>query len=65
MKVVEQRLAEVEALGERDWALLREEALSTLGVLLHHPPSTPPTPTNSGGRPPITVNQEGGRNRQQ
>ncbi|MCP4960501.1 MAG: hypothetical protein GY925_14685 [Actinomycetia bacterium] len=45
VKVVEQRLAEVEALGERDWALLREEALSALGVLVHHLRSTRVTPT--------------------
>ncbi len=30
---VGERLAEVEALGEREWALLREEALGVLGVL--------------------------------
>jgi hypothetical protein len=31
---VAERMAEVEALGEREWALLREEALAVLGVLV-------------------------------
>ncbi len=34
MDFVSERLAEVEALGEREWALLREEAVGVLVALV-------------------------------